>query len=211
MGTGGISKKHFDIRVEADLTLQLYCHSIVAVECNRQNKTEVRRDWDWKLTSSPGEPPPYMHIAINVFGIAIEIEFPNHVNSGLQYQESLAKLLEAAQQGPDEDALKALQEFGIDSGLSTIVPSNAPTPRIASIYTFIGDPIGEGAYGEVWRVRHGSSGQVFAAKVFAKSLDFPRKRSHNAAAPHRLAQFRKEFQVVADIDHVGQCSSLFPS
>ena len=195
-GTKGISAKQYNITVDDDLCIWLHdYHSThgTAVGYSGQNRDEVRKKETWILAYQPGTPNEFGEITIHSGGLAVKIEFPNHLVAEPRYIENLRVFVNQCR-----EEVPAVEGLGLDSKTTTQAPSEAQTLGERLIY-YIEKSIGKGAFGEVSRAIRVRDGKYFAAKTFIPPA---KKRKRDEFDPAWLTGIRREFAVMKDNPHV---------
>lgn len=207
-GTAGISARQCAITIDSELCLWLRDSSTygTAVECDQQNRAEVRRKYEWILAQAPGTKRLFDDITVHVGALSFGVEFPNHEFPDAEYLENLEKIAALVNvAGQPEEASLIMGSLGLRSNTTTAAPSGMTTPRDQHIYYDRGI-IGKGAFGEVRKVVEAHSGRLLAAKKFFPPNDCG---DQDSAQYLWLRSIREEFDLMAKHPHVSEiCTNM---
>ncbi|KAJ2971740.1 hypothetical protein NUW58_g9332 [Xylaria curta] len=202
-GTRGVSKRQFNIIVDDELRIflqDLYSTHGTAVSSGGQNKDEVRKRETWILACSPRQEwDPFEKVEIHVRGLAMQIEFPNHLLENHQYLENLRAFSRNHRQAlaRSREEIPTVIGLELDSGPATAAPSGSWTVGERLIY-FHDQVIGHGTFGNIERVMRMRDGEWFAAKTLKSTADRGRADS---TKPSMLAKLRREFTLMKENPH----------
>jgi serine/threonine protein kinase len=210
-GTIGISGRHFTITIDEDFCVWLRDDSRhgTAVGYDGKAKSEVRKQDTWILSFKPWTHRRWNDVTIyvpNANGLAFKIEFPNHEAGQPEYLANLRAFFQESR-----TAFPPVSRLGLNSNPTTAAPSRPRTPRQRPIYLDDGR-IGQGEFGEVRRVIHASTGQIYATKKFyppPQRLNDSKKRKLDEEK--WLEKIRNEIAIMKDNPHVSMSLSCHES
>jgi len=209
-GTLAVSGTHYTVAIDDTLRVRLRDGSKhgTAVECNRQNREEKRKNDYWTLTMVPGLGRLFDTTTIHTSSIALTVEFPNHANPSSEYLQNLKKFDQLCKEAAEREvnAAPAVDGLTLTSGPSTAAPSGAVTPGTLPIYYKTGK-LGKGQFGTVYHVIRARDARYFAAKIFD---DITKKRSRGESVSAKEACIQREFKFSSDFPHVSTPAHEFP-
>lgn len=173
-----------------------------AVGYGSQSQREVHKNETWILAYAPSVRNPFGDMTIHAGTLAIKIQFPNHDSEYPRYVDNLRAFVKKCREASDKSKrqLPGVEGLGLESKPTTQAATEAPTPGERLTY-FIGEKIGEGAFGHVNMAIKARDGKVVAAKTFNPPYN-KSKRRRDEPVPNWLIQIRKEFTLMRDNPHV---------
>lgn len=201
-GTRGISAKQCNITVDNNFRIWLhdyYSSHGTAVEYNGQNHQEVRTKETWILAYQAGTPNQLGDIRIHLSGLIVKVEFPNHEKAHPRYLEYLSAFIKRCKKAAEESQkTPAVETLGLQSEATTQTPSEAQT--LGERFIYVKDKgIGNGAFGQVFKLIRARDGKFFAGKFFASPIN---KRRRGEPDPIWLTEVRREFALMKENPHV---------
>ena len=196
-----------------DETLRIWIHDYeskygTAVGQDDQNQTEIRRKETWLLAFPPGHRYGFDKTTVHCSSLAIRIMFPNHREATLCYVENLRALIKKCQGVAERSEVDSsdVGALALHSERSTGAPSEAFTRRDSPIYYKV-EKIGEGKFGEVYKIIKARDGKIFAGKIFKPPLN-RNKRRRDELNTDWLVRVRREFTLMRDNPHVSVLSFI---
>ena len=155
-GENSISGRHFRITFDAEgrLVLEDVSRYGTKVSYDGQCERQLRHQFNWLLFDK------FRKIVVTVQELSFEIRLAIHETCKMAYSEKVQEFCEASQ-----TALPSLDILGIKSQLTTAPLSQALSPMRQPIY-LLGQELGSGAFGQVYKVMNVSTGLEYAGKQF---------------------------------------------
>lgn len=179
---GPVSRQHFCITFDDQerVVLKDTSSSNTIVSYDGHAATQQRHHFTWILF-------PGYDIRVKISGgLEFRIELPEHHSCRHEYSQRVRSYLEKSR-----NAIGPLDLLNIHSLQSTAAPTEPVSPRQHPIY-IMGNELGRGNFGRVYKAKNVSTGEIYAAKLFKENL------------------WKREVEIMKGLSHVRGLSNFGP-